>query len=82
MRGDRWEFVKSERGRWTGLGSAGDGDTKRVAGVEKGNLGRRGIRISRKKGGMRKGSLCKYHRAHYHFKTLKRKSLKIERSIF
>lgn len=36
--------------------------------------------ISRKRG-IRKGTLCKYQQAHYHFKTLERKSQKVERNI-
>lgn len=37
--------------------------------------------ISRKRR-MREGTLCKYQQAHYHFKTLERKSQKVERSVF
>lgn len=64
---------------WSWVG--GDGDRKRESREEKGNLRRRGMRISRKIG-MSKGILCKYQQAHYHFKTLERKSQKVERSIF
>lgn len=47
---------------------------------EHSSLRRKKSLINRKRG-MKKGTLCKYQQAYYHFKTLGRKSQKVERSI-